>query len=59
MVKEYINNSYKTVTSLEDAYESSRDELVTVFEDGKLLKETSFEDIRKRAKIFKLNVELV
>ncbi len=59
LVKEYINNSYKTVTSLEDAYESSRDELVTVFEDGKLLKETSFEDIRKRAKIFKLNVELV
>jgi nicotinamide phosphoribosyltransferase len=59
LVKDYTNNGYKTVTSLEDGYENAYDVLKTVFEDGKLLTETPFETIRSRAKIFKVNVELV
>ena len=59
LVKDYTNNGYKTVTSLEDGYENEYDVLKTVFEDGKLLTETPFETIRSRAKIFKVNVELV
>jgi nicotinamide phosphoribosyltransferase len=59
LVKNYNNYNYSTVTSLEDGYESAHDELRTIFEDGKLLVETKFEDIRSRAKIFNLKVELV
>jgi len=59
LVKKYSQHTYSTITSLEDGYEEARDELRTVFEDGKLLTETPFETIRSRAKIFKLNVELV
>ena len=50
---------YYTVTSLEDTYVESRDELRTVFENGKLLIETPFEDIRHRARIITLNPSLV
>jgi len=58
LVKDYTNNVYKTVTSLEDEYERAHDSLVTVFEDGKLLTETPFETIRSRAKIYNLNLEI-
>ena len=47
--------TYKTVTSRDDEYESSRDCLVTVFEDGVITKEYSFDEIRRRAKLIELN----
>ena len=59
LVKHYTNGKYYTVTSLEDTYVESRDELRTVFENGKLLTETPFEDIRYRARIITLNKQLV
>jgi len=58
LVKDYNDYTYHTVTSLEDGYESSRDELITIFEDGKLLVETKFEDIRSRARIMSLKPSL-
>jgi nicotinamide phosphoribosyltransferase len=58
LVKNYNNNNYSTVTSLEDGYESAHDELRTIFEDGKLLVETKFEDIRSRARIITLKPAL-
>ena len=44
------NGSYKTVSSIDDkdAYGPAEDELVTVYENGKLLCEYSFEEIRAR-----------
>jgi nicotinamide phosphoribosyltransferase len=54
LVKDYNDYTYSTVTSLEDKYVESRDELRTIFEDGKLLIETPFEDIRSRARIITL-----
>jgi len=51
--------TFRTVTSLQDEYNNVQDELITVFENGKLLTETPFEEIRKRAKITNLNLELV
>ena len=59
LVRDYTNGQYYTVTSLEDTYVESRDELRTVFENGKLLTETPFEDIRYRARIITLNKQLV
>jgi nicotinamide phosphoribosyltransferase len=59
LVKHYTTGKYYTVTSLEDTYVESRDELRTVFENGKLLTETPFEDIRYRARIITLNKQLV
>jgi nicotinamide phosphoribosyltransferase len=59
LVKNHTNNTYKTVTSLEDTYENAYDELRTIFEDGKLLVETKFEDIRSRARILTLKPALV
>jgi nicotinamide phosphoribosyltransferase len=59
LVKDYTNGKYYTVTSLEDTYVESRDELRTVFENGKLLIETTFEDIRHRARIMNLTTSLV
>ena len=59
LVKHYTTGKYYTVTSLEDTYVESRDELRTVFENGKLLIETPFEDIRYRARIITLNPALV
>lgn len=59
LVKHYTNGKYYTVTSLEDTYVESRDELRTVFENGKLLIETTFEDIRHRARIMNLTTSLV
>jgi nicotinamide phosphoribosyltransferase len=59
LVRHYANGKYYTVTSLEDTYVESRDELRTVFENGKLLIETTFEDIRHRARIMNLTTSLV
>jgi len=59
LVKHYTTGKYYTVTSLEDTYVESRDELRTVFENGKLLIETKFEDIRYRARIMNLTTSLV
>ena len=59
LVKHYTTGKYYTVTSLEDTYVESRDELRTVFENGKLLIETTFEDIRHRARIMNLITSLV
>jgi nicotinamide phosphoribosyltransferase len=59
LVKHYTNGKYYTVTSLEDTYAESHDELRTVFENGKLLIETTFEDIRHRARIMNLTTSLV
>jgi nicotinamide phosphoribosyltransferase len=59
LVKHYTNGQYYTVTSLEDTYVESHDELRTIFEDGKLLVETPFEDIRSRARITSLKPALV
>ena len=59
LVKQYTTGKYYTVTSLEDTYVESRDELRTVFENGKLLIETTFEDIRHRARIMNLTTSLV
>ena len=42
---------YKTVSSHDPEFEDSLDELVTVFEMGKLIKDYRFEEIRERARI--------
>jgi nicotinamide phosphoribosyltransferase len=42
---------YKTITSLDEGFEEAKDELVTVFENGVVTKEWSFEEIRERAKV--------
>ncbi|PTB98047.1 nicotinate phosphoribosyltransferase [Marivirga lumbricoides] len=44
-----LNNSYQTVSHNE--YPEISDELITVFENGKILKEYSFEEIRENAAI--------
>ncbi|GAA5032263.1 nicotinate phosphoribosyltransferase [Marivirga lumbricoides] len=44
-----LNNSYQTVSPNE--YPQISDELITVFENGKILKEYSFEEIRENAAI--------
>ncbi len=48
LIKE--NNSYKTVNQSEPG----RDELVEVFRNGKILKEYSFEEIRRKAELTEL-----
>lgn len=55
LVKNTDGVTYKTVTSRDDDYESSRDCLVTVFEDGVITKEYSFDEIRRKAKLFNVN----
>lgn len=44
-----VNGQFKTVG--EQEYPELRDEMVTVFENGKLLVDQKFEDVRKRAQI--------
>ncbi len=44
-------DNYKTVTSTEAGYEEAEDCLQLVFEDGVLYNETTFEDVRDRAKV--------
>jgi nicotinamide phosphoribosyltransferase len=53
------DGTFRTVSSLDAEYNDVQDILITVFENGELLTETPFEDIRKRAKITNLNLELV
>jgi len=43
------NNTYQTVA--ENEFPDLNDELVTVFENGKILKEYSFEEVRENARI--------
>ena len=45
-----LQQSFVTITSNETEYENTIDELVDVYENGKLLKEYTFEDVRKRAR---------
>jgi nicotinamide phosphoribosyltransferase len=45
------NGCYKTVTSEDIFFDSYKDELVTVFENGEILVEYNFDEIRERAKI--------
>ena len=47
------DGSYRTISSIQhkDEYENAEDELVTVFENGKLLCEYSFETIRANCDI--------
>ena len=52
------DGTFRTVSSLDAEYNDVQDVLITVFENGKLLTETPFEDIRKRAKITNLNLEI-
>ncbi len=42
-------DGYITVTSKEASFEFAKDELIPVFEDGVILKEHTFEEIRERA----------
>lgn len=43
------SNGYTTITSKDAGYESAKDELVPVFENGVILKEYIFEEVRERA----------
>ena len=43
-------DSYRTVTSAESDYDTAKDELVVLFENGDLMQEYTFEEIRQRAK---------
>jgi nicotinamide phosphoribosyltransferase len=44
-------NGYTTLTSSEEGYDEAKDELVTIFENGKLLVDDSIETIRTRAEV--------
>ena len=46
-----IVDGYKTLTSLDEGFAEAEDSLVTVFENGEVLKEYSFEEVRENAKI--------
>ena len=43
------NNGYITITSKDAGYELAKDELIPVFENGVILKEHTFEEVRERA----------
>ena len=45
-----VDGEYKTLTNFDEGFAEAVDELVTVFEDGELLVEYSFEMIRTRAR---------
>jgi nicotinamide phosphoribosyltransferase len=44
-----VGDGYKTMTELEDGFADAQDELVTVFENGELLEDVTFESIRALA----------
>lgn len=44
-------NGYKTISSHQEGFEEAKDELVPVFEYGRLINEWAYEDIRDRAKL--------
>ena len=51
LVREH-DDSYRTLSNLQDSeYEKAEDQLVTVFENGKLLREYSLDDIRANCDI--------
>lgn len=43
-------DGYKTINNFDEGFESAVDELVTVFENGEILKEYSFGEVRETAK---------
>jgi nicotinamide phosphoribosyltransferase len=43
------NNGYITLTSKDAGFELAKDELIPVFENGVILKEHTFEEVRERA----------
>ena len=45
------DGTYRTVTSMDDDFDTVKDELVEVFRMGDLLKEWTFEEVRERAKL--------
>lgn len=47
------NGIYKTLNSIDhkDAYEKAEDQLITIFENGKLIREFTFEEIRAECDI--------
>lgn len=51
------NKGYITVTSKDAGYDEAKDELVLVFENGVIVNQYTFEEIRERAKIAKVEVE--
>jgi len=42
-------NSYKTLTEYDDGYKEAKDELVTVFKDGEIVKKYTMDEIRKNS----------
>lgn len=53
------DGTYRTVTSHMPEFDSVEDELVTVFENGNILVDYTFEEIRERASIHEETLELV
>lgn len=49
-------HTYRTVTSLDPEYHNVVDELQLIFENGVLYNETTFDEIRERAKIMELEL---
>jgi ABC-type uncharacterized transport system ATPase subunit len=45
-----VAGEYKTLTNFDEGFLEAVDELVTVYEDGELLVEYTFEEIRERAR---------
>lgn len=43
-------DGYRTINNFDEGFESAVDELVTVFENGEILKEYSFGEVRETAK---------
>jgi len=52
------DGTFFTLTSHDKGYEEAKDELVPVFEDGVILKEYSFEEIRENASIHQKELEV-
>jgi nicotinamide phosphoribosyltransferase len=50
------SNGYKTLSSKDDGFEDAIDELVTVFENGKMLVHYTFDEIRERTKITEIDL---
>lgn len=52
-------NGYTTITSKDDGYESATNELIPVFENGVILKQHTFEEVRERAAVTVEELETV
>jgi hypothetical protein len=46
-----VNGKYETINHLDARYLDAVDLLHSVFENGKLLKETTFDEVRARAQV--------